>query len=69
MDLALDGAGLIYTNEDIIAGKVRSGDLEIVLGEYAPSSEGVYLYFPQRSQVHPKLRAFIEHVKEYQRLN
>jgi DNA-binding transcriptional LysR family regulator len=69
MDLARDGAGLIYTDENIIAERVKAGDLEVVLGEYAPSSEGVYLYFPQRSQVHPKLRAFIEHVKEYHRLN
>jgi DNA-binding transcriptional LysR family regulator len=27
-------------------------------------SAGIHLYFPRRSQVHPKLRAFIEHVKE-----
>jgi DNA-binding transcriptional LysR family regulator len=68
MDLALDGAGLIYTNEDIIVDKVGAGDLEIVLGDYAPTSTGCYLYFPQRSQVHPKLRAFIEHVKKYKKL-
>jgi DNA-binding transcriptional LysR family regulator len=68
MDLAFDGAGLIYTNEDIIIDKVEAGDLEIVLGEYAPTSSGCYLYFPHRSQVHPKLRAFIEHLKQHQTL-
>jgi hypothetical protein len=35
---------------------------------YAATSTGIYLYYPQRSQVHPKLRAFIEHIKNYQKL-
>jgi DNA-binding transcriptional LysR family regulator len=68
LDATLDGAGLVYTTEDLIIDKVGAGSLEIVLGEYAPTSTGYYLYYPQRSQVHPKLRAFIEHVKAYQKL-
>jgi DNA-binding transcriptional LysR family regulator len=68
LDATLDGAGLVYTTEDLIIDKVEAGSLEIVLGEYAPTSTGYYLYYPQRSQVHPKLRAFIEHVKAYQKL-
>lgn len=64
LDAAIEGAGLIYTNEDAITDKVDSGKLEIVLSKFAPSSDGYYLYYPQRSQVHPKLRAFIDHVKE-----
>ena len=68
LDAALDGVGLIYSTEDAIINKVEAGDLEIVLGQYAPTSTGWYLYFPQRSQVHPKLRAFIEHVKQHQKL-
>jgi DNA-binding transcriptional LysR family regulator len=68
LDAALDGVGLIYSTEDLIIDKVEAGSLEIVLREYAPTSTGYYLYYPQRSQVHPKLRAFIEHVRNYQRL-
>jgi DNA-binding transcriptional LysR family regulator len=68
LDATLDGAGLVYTTEDLIIDKVEAGSLEIVLGEYAPTSTGYYLYYPQRSQVHPKLRAFIEHVRNYRRL-
>jgi DNA-binding transcriptional LysR family regulator len=67
LDATLDGVGLIYSTEDLIIDKVEAGSLEIVLGEYAPTSTGYYLYYPQRSQVHPKLRAFIEHVREYRR--
>jgi DNA-binding transcriptional LysR family regulator len=68
LDATLDGVGLVYSTEDLIIDKVDAGSLEIVLGEYAPTSTGYYLYYPQRSQVHPKLRAFIEHVKAYQKL-
>ncbi len=68
LDAALDGFGLLYANENAIIDKVEAGKLEIVLDQYAAISTGIYLYYPQRSQVHPKLRAFIEHVKEYQKL-
>ncbi len=64
LDAALDGLGLIYSSENAIEDKISSGALEVVLNRYAANSAGIYLYFPRRSQVHPKLRAFIEHVKE-----
>jgi DNA-binding transcriptional LysR family regulator len=60
---ALEGAGVIYTTEDAIRDKVKTGTIEIVLHQFAPTSSGFYLYYPQRSQVLPKLRAFIDHVK------
>ena len=60
---AIDGAGVIYTTEDSIKDLVASGKLEIVLNSFASSSTGFYLYYPKRSQVQPKLRAFIEHIK------
>ncbi|ESZ13046.1 LysR family transcriptional regulator [Mesorhizobium sp. L48C026A00] len=67
-DAAVGGLGLVYITEDAIMDKVDSGNLEIVLGQYAGISTGIYLYYPQRSQVHPKLRAFIEHVKDLRKL-
>lgn len=63
LDAAVDGAGIAYTMEHAIKDRVRSGKLEIVLSQYASTSEGFYLYYPQRSQVLPKLRAFLEHIK------
>jgi DNA-binding transcriptional LysR family regulator len=68
LEAALGGIGLVYMNEDAILDKVETGNLEIVLDRYAATSTGIYLYYPQRSQVHPKLRAFIEHIKNYQKL-
>ncbi|MGF6233542.1 DNA-binding transcriptional LysR family regulator [Inquilinus ginsengisoli] len=66
LDAALGGVGLLYASENAIIDKIEAGNLEVVLDRYAATSTGVYLYYPRRSQVHPKLRAFIEHVKEYQ---
>jgi DNA-binding transcriptional LysR family regulator len=67
LDAVVQGAGLAYTNEDAIADHLKEGRLEIVLGDYAPTSTGYYLYYPQRSQVHPKLRAFIDHVRAHRK--
>jgi DNA-binding transcriptional LysR family regulator len=69
LDAAVNGAGIIYSTEDAIKDKVREGKLEIVLDQYACSSAGFYLYYPKRSQVLPKLRAFIEHIKSEGNIN
>ena len=68
LDAALDGAGIVYTTEAAIRDKVRSGKLEVVLDQFTCTSTGFYLYFPKRSQVLPKLRAFIEHIKSENKL-
>jgi DNA-binding transcriptional LysR family regulator len=34
-----------------------------VLEPFAPMTPGVFLYYPSRHQMMPKLRAFIDHVK------
>ena len=62
---ACNGVGLMYVTEDFAREKIASGKVEVVLRDFAPTSDGYFLYFPRRSQVQPKLRAFIDHVKEY----
>ena len=34
-----------------------------ILEPFAPTAPGVFLYYPSRRQMMPKLRAFIDHVK------
>ena len=63
-NVAADGAGIIYTTEDSIQDELKSGKLKLLLKDFATTSRGYYLYYPQRSQVLPKLRAFIEHIKK-----
>jgi DNA-binding transcriptional LysR family regulator len=67
VDAAVQGAGLLYYAEGMLSDKIRSGKLEVVLESYAANSDGFYLYYPKRSQMLPKLRAFVEHVKETNR--
>lgn len=62
-EAAIAGAGVIYTTEDSIDNLVKNRKLEIILNQFAPSSTGFYLYYPQRSQMLPKLRAFVDHIK------
>ncbi|MNL09846.1 HTH-type transcriptional regulator DmlR [compost metagenome] len=61
---AIDGTGIIYTMESAIENEVKAGKLEIILSQYAATSGGFYLYYPKKSQVQPKLRAFIEHLRD-----
>ena len=63
LNAGLDGSGLIYFPEDLARDKISAGRLEVVLDQYAAISEGFFLYYPKRSQVLPKLRAFIDHIR------
>ena len=60
---ALEGAGIIYTIYDLIEPDLKTKRLALVLKKFHVSSGGYYLYFPKRSQVAPKLRAFIDELK------
>jgi DNA-binding transcriptional LysR family regulator len=64
VNAALKGAGITYCIEERIKDKIEAGKLEVVLSQYAAISGGFYLYFPKRSQVLPKLRAFVDHIKK-----
>ncbi len=60
---AIQGLGLAQVPEPIAAGAVQAGKLVHVLAPFAPMAPGVFLYYPSRHQMMPKLRAFIDHVK------
>jgi len=58
--MACQGLGLIYTTDAAAESELAEGRLEAVLEPYLPTSPGLFLYFPTRSQSQPKLRAFID---------
>lgn len=60
---ALEGMGLAQVPEPVAAAALKAGRLTRVLEPFAPMLPGVFLYYPGRRQVMPKLRAFIDHVK------
>jgi DNA-binding transcriptional LysR family regulator len=60
---AVRGLGLVQVPAPIAAGLLQAGKLQSVLDAFAPTTPGVFLYYPGRRQMLPKLRAFIDHVK------
>lgn len=62
--LALSGTGLLYALEPVIADDVARGRLRVVLEPFAPDVPGLFLYFPNRAQVSPALRAFVDAARE-----
>jgi len=59
------GVAMGMTAEPVVKAQVAAGQLELVLGDYACSTSGLFLYYPSRKQVMPKLRAFIDYVRDY----
>ncbi len=60
---AVNGMGLAQLPAPIAGESLESGQVEAVLAEFAPTVPGLFLYYPSRRQVLPKLRAFIDHMK------
>jgi DNA-binding transcriptional LysR family regulator len=60
---SIEGVGLAQVPGPIAAGPMKAGKLVPVLEPFAPMAPGVFLYYPSRHQMMPKLRAFIDHVK------
>lgn len=60
---AMEGVGLAQLPEPMAAEALKAGKLVQVLEPFAPVTPGLFLYYPDRRQILPKLRAFIDHVK------
>jgi DNA-binding transcriptional LysR family regulator len=60
---AVEGLGLAQVPGPIAGGLVEAEKLVRVLEPFAPMAPGLFLYYPSRHQMLPKLRAFIDHVK------
>jgi DNA-binding transcriptional LysR family regulator len=59
-DLALAGIGLAYLFEPLVRADIEAGRLTEVLPQAAIEEPGLFLYFPRRAAMAPKLRAFID---------
>ncbi|NTY36477.1 LysR family transcriptional regulator [Burkholderia diffusa] len=62
---AVEGLGLAQLPEPLVSEALKAGTLVHVLEPFAPVRPGVFLYYPGRRQIMPKLRAFIDHVKNH----
>jgi DNA-binding transcriptional LysR family regulator len=67
LSAAMEGVGLAQIPAPVAAAAVKSKKLVPLLNAFAPMAPGVFLYYPGRHQMMPKLRAFIDHVKSRSR--
>ncbi|RTL97219.1 MAG: LysR family transcriptional regulator [Hyphomicrobiales bacterium] len=63
-DLALAGVGLAYVFEPLVRADLAAGRLVQILPQTAIEEPGLFLYFPRRASMAPKLRAFIDTAQE-----
>jgi DNA-binding transcriptional LysR family regulator len=63
LDLALTGIGIAYTFEQLVRHHIRARRLTWLLPQTAVEQDGLYLYYPRRASMAPKLRAFIDMAK------
>jgi DNA-binding transcriptional LysR family regulator len=62
-ELALAGIGVAYIFEPQVREDIRKGRLRQLIPESALQEGGLFLYFPRRASMSPKLRAFIDVAK------
>lgn len=58
------GVGIAYVPEPTVEKSVAEGRLELALLDHAVTGAGIFLYYPSRRQVMPKLRAFIDFARD-----
>lgn len=58
---AIKGLGLAQVPGPPVKAHIAEGRLQAVLTSFAATTPGIFLYYPGKRQVLPKLRAFIDH--------
>lgn len=61
--MAVSGAGITFGMEESFRPWLARGELVPVLEEFSPRFPGFYLYYPNRRNLAPKLRALIDHLR------
>lgn len=67
LSAAIAGVGLAQVPEPIAAEPLKAGRLVHLLAPFAPTTSGMFLYYPSHRQLMPKLRVFVDHVKSHSR--
>jgi DNA-binding transcriptional LysR family regulator len=64
LSLALADVGIAYVVEPLARPYLRDGGLKWLLPQTATEFDGLFLYYPKRASLAPKLRAFIDVAKK-----
>jgi DNA-binding transcriptional LysR family regulator len=62
-DLALAHVGIAYMFEPLVRADITEKRLFSILPETGVEEPGLFLYFPKRASMAPKLRAFIDIIR------
>ncbi|MGF9563350.1 LysR family transcriptional regulator [Neorhizobium sp. JUb45] len=65
--LAVAGAGISFGMEDTFREPLSRGELVPVLEDFCPWFPGFYLYYPSRRNMAPKLRALVDHLRQFRK--
>ncbi|HME84951.1 MAG TPA: LysR family transcriptional regulator [Roseiarcus sp.] len=60
LDSALQGLGLAYMPEDLVAPYISTGELIRVLSDWCPPFPGYHLYYPSRRHASPAFSLLVE---------
>lgn len=60
-----DGIALAHLPESLLRAELDDSRLESVLDAWLPPYDGLYIYYPSRYQVPPKLRVFIDFLRHH----
>lgn len=61
---ALDGVGIAYVPEDMVAGHLADGALELLLDDWSPRFSGYHIYYPSRHQNLPAFKAVVQALRQ-----
>ncbi len=61
IEAAVEGLGLAQVPGPPVKAHIADGRLQVVLTSFARTTPGLFLYYPSKRQILPKLRAFIDH--------
>jgi DNA-binding transcriptional LysR family regulator len=64
LSLTLAGVGIAYVAEPLARRYLREASLQWLLPQTAVEHDGLFLYYPRRTSLAPKLRAFIDVAKK-----
>lgn len=67
LSAALDGVGVTYMAEPLVAPYLAQGTLVAMLEEWSGTLPGVFLYYPSRRQTPVPLRVFLDFIKKWRK--